>query len=112
MTILSARVTGFIGTALAGELTQHHLDVSVAAFQKTNLLSSNIKQFVVVDFGGHPDLSPSLTSIDCVIHLADRTHELHKSKFSVLDVFRNINTKLTPNLARQALLAKVERFIL
>ena len=63
------------------------------------------------DFGSDPDFSASLVKVDCVIHLAGKAHIIDKVKGSVLDEFRNINTELTLNLAKQAVAARVGRFI-
>jgi len=111
MKILLTGSTGFIGKALVTELKQQNFDMSIAVRQKTNLFSDEVKQFVVGDFGSNPDFSASLSGIDCVIHLAGRSHVIDKAKASVLDEFRKINTKLTLNLAKQAVTAKVTRFV-
>jgi nucleoside-diphosphate-sugar epimerase len=111
MKILLTGSTGFIGKALFTELKQQNFDISIAVRQKTNLFSDGVKQFVVGDFGSNPDFSASLSGIDCVIHLAGRSDVIDKAKSSVLDEFRKINTKLTLNLAKQAVTAKVTRFV-
>ena len=111
MKILLTGSTGFIGKALVTELKQQNFDMSIAVRQKTNLFSDEVKQFVVGDFGSNPDFSASLSGIDCVIHLAGRSHVSDTAKASVLDEFRKINTKLTLNLAKQAVTAKVTRFV-
>jgi nucleoside-diphosphate-sugar epimerase len=111
MKILLTGSTGFIGKALLTELKQQDFDISIAVRQKTNLFSDGVKQFVVGDFGSNPDFSVSLSGIDCVIHLAGRSHVIDKAKASVLDEFRKINSKLTLNLAKQAVTAKVTRFV-
>jgi len=111
MRILLTGATGFVGKALVSELMQKNFNVSIAVRQKSNLFPGNVKQFVVGDFEGDPDFSTSLTKINCVIHLAGKAHVLDKSKATVLDEFRKINTELTLNLAKQAITAGVERFI-
>ena len=109
--MLLTGATGFIGKALVAELIQQNFNVSIAVRQKTNLFSDKVKQFVVGDFESNPDFSTSLAEIDCVIHLAGRAHVIDKAKASVLDEFRNINTKLTLNLAKQAEAAGVKRIV-
>jgi nucleoside-diphosphate-sugar epimerase len=111
MKILLTGATGFIGKALILELIHQNFNVSIAVRQKTNLFSDKVKQFVVGDFESNPDFSTSLAEIDCVIHLAGRAHVIDKAKASVLDEFRNINTKLTLNLAKQAEAAGVKRIV-
>ena len=111
MRILLTGVTGFIGKALIAELIQQNFNISIAVRQKTNLFPDKVKQFIVGDFGSKPDFSASLVEVDCIIHLAGKAHVLDKSKATALDEFRKINTELTLNLAKQAVVAGVERFI-
>jgi nucleoside-diphosphate-sugar epimerase len=111
MKILITGATGFIGRALVAELLQQDFNVSIAVRQKTNLFSEKVKQFVVGDFKSNPDFSASLSEIDCVIHLAGKAHVIGKTKTSVLDEFRKINSELTLNLAKEAVVSKVKRFI-
>ena len=111
MKIMLTGATGFIGKSLVFELLQQNFNVSIAVRQKTNLFPCKVKQFVVGDFGDNPDFSASLAKVDCVIHLAGKAHVVDKTRASVLDEFRLINTDLTLNLARQAATAGVKRFI-
>ena len=109
--ILITGATGFIGKALVLELIQKSFDILIVVRQKTNLFPDKVIQFVVGDFENNPDFSASLAGADCVIHLAGKAHVINKVKVPVLDEFRKINTALTLNLANQAVIAKVERFI-
>ena len=111
MKVLLTGATGFIGKALVAELIQQNFHISITVRQKTNLFPDEVKQFVVGDFESNPDFSTSLAEIDCVIHLAGREHVIDKAKASLLDEFRKVNTELTLNLAKQAVTARVERFI-
>ena len=109
--MLLTGATGFIGKALVAELIQQNFNVSIAVRQKTNLFPDKVKQFAVEDFESGSDFSASLSEVDCIIHLAGKAHIIDKAKASVLDEFRKINTELTLNLAKQAIAARVERFI-
>jgi len=109
--LLITGATGFIGKSLVAELMRQNFNISIAVRQKSNLFPDKVKQFVVGDFESNPDFSTSLAEVDCVIHLAGKAHVLDKSKVSVLDGFRKINSELTLNLAKQAVMAGVERFI-
>jgi nucleoside-diphosphate-sugar epimerase len=111
MKILVTGSSGYIGKALISSLIQKNFNISIAVRQKTNLFPDIVKQFVLGDFESNPDFSASLAEVDCVIHLAGRAHVIDKAKASTLDEFRKINTELTLNLAKQAVTAKVERFI-
>jgi len=111
MRVLLTGATGFIGEALVSELIQQNFHVSIAVRQKNHLFPDKVKQFAVGDFENNPDFFASLAGIDCIIHLAGRAHVIDKTKASVLDEFRKINTELTLNLAKQAVTARVKRFV-
>jgi len=109
--LLITGATGFIGKSLVAELMRQNFNISIAVRQKSNLFPDKVKQFVVGDFESNPDFSTSLAEVDCVIHLAGKAHVLDKSTVAALDGFRKINSELTLNLAKQAVMAGVERFI-
>ena len=111
MRILLTGATGFIGKTLVSELIKQDFDLSIAVRQKTNLFPNKVKQYVVGDFESNPDFSNILTKIDCVIHLAGRAHVIDKTKASILNEFRKLNTEFTLNLAKQSATAGVKRFI-
>jgi nucleoside-diphosphate-sugar epimerase len=54
---------------------------------------------------------PLLHSIDVVVHLAGKAHDLHESKEAAARAFRSVNVDGTLRLAEQALAANVKRFI-
>jgi len=111
MRVLLTGATGFIGKALVAELIQQGFNISISVRQKTSLFPDKVKQFVVGGFGSNSDFSTSLVGIDCVIHLAGKAHVIDKAKAPALDEFREINTELALNLAKQAVTAGVGRFI-
>jgi len=111
MKVLLTGSTGFIGKFLVLELLKQNFRISIAVRQKTNLFPDEVKQFIVGNFENNPDFSVSLSEVDCVIHIAGKAHVIDKVKASALDEFRKINTELTLDLAKQAVTARVERFV-
>jgi nucleoside-diphosphate-sugar epimerase len=111
MNVLLTGATGFIGRVLVAELIQHNFNISIVVRQKSNLFPDKVKQFVLGNFESNPGFSASLSEVDCVIHLVGKAHVIDKTKASVLEEFRKINTVVTLNLAKQAVSAGVKRFI-
>ena len=111
MKILLTGATGFISKKLIQELLNKDFELSTILRNRVDHCPNKVKQFVVGDFTRDIDYSNALIGIDCVIHLAGKAHVIDKNKASVLDGFRLINTDLTLNLARQAAVAGVNRFV-
>ena len=109
--VLVTGATGFIGRSLVLELIQQNFHVSIVVRKKTQLFPDKVEQFVVGDFEKNPDFFSCLGGIDCIVHLAGKAHVIDKTKASILNEFRKINTELTLNLAKQAVIAKVKRFV-
>ncbi|MBR9728203.1 UDP-glucose 4-epimerase family protein [Shewanella intestini] len=99
--------TGFVGGNLIPKLNKYH----VSALSSKELLSDkNVKCF---DFRVSPDsdFSEALDDVDVIIHLAARVHLMSDSANNPLQEYRNVNTFGTLNLARQAALSGVKRFV-
>jgi nucleoside-diphosphate-sugar epimerase len=111
MKILLTGATGFIGKALIQELLTKDFKLFALLRHKADDFPNEVKQFIVGDFVNHSDYSSVLDDIDCIIHLAGKAHIIDKTKGSILEDFRLVNTNLTLNLARQAAAAGVKRFV-
>jgi nucleoside-diphosphate-sugar epimerase len=109
--VLLTGATGFIGKKLSYELLNKGFELSLMLRHRVEHLPTNVRQFVIDDFTNNPDFSAALNSVDCVIHLAGKAHVIDKNKATALNEFRQINTKLTLNLAKQAIDLNVKRFI-
>jgi nucleoside-diphosphate-sugar epimerase len=66
---------------------------------------------VIDDIGPHTDWGPVLGDIDCVVHLAARTHVIDDAASDLLGEYRRTNTEATRNLAAQAAASGVRRFV-
>lgn len=111
MNILLTGGTGFVGKPLATKLLSRGFNLSVALRHKVDFLPKNVRQFVVGDFTCQPDFSPILKGIDCIIHLAAKTHIVDKNSASIAENFYPMNVHLTKHLAQQATQAGVKRLI-
>jgi nucleoside-diphosphate-sugar epimerase len=65
----------------------------------------------VGDIGPTTDWRAALQGVQCVVHLAARTHVLHESAADPLAEYRRANVEATERLARQAAAAGVRRLV-
>jgi nucleoside-diphosphate-sugar epimerase len=99
--------TGFVGSRLCEVATQGGWSVSRAVRHIYGMRD----EVVVGDRGDKTDWSEALKNIKVVIHLAARVHIMNDSAGDPLAEFRKVNTEGTLNLARQAAIAGIKRFI-
>lgn len=107
--ILITGAGGFVGRALTAALDASGRSWLAAARKPAN--RTDVRQAVVGDIGATTDWRTALPGIDCVIHLAARTHVLHDKSTDPLAAYRAINLHGTAKLAEQAALYGVRRFI-
>jgi len=110
--VLITGASGFLGSALLRRITRDSRYMTVAALRRE---SSNLPDGVEIvridDLGVDTDWRDALESIQIVVHTAARVHVMKDSSHNPLAEYRKINVEGTLNLARQAALAKVKRFI-
>lgn len=108
--ILITGATGFIGRPLLNELIQRNNNVIAAVRSEKNNLPYNVLQAKMNDVF---DLESAqmMHGMDTVIHCAARAHVLHEHTTNPLIEFRKTNTIGTLNLAKQAIVAGVKRFV-
>ena len=112
MRILLTGATGFVGSAVTKEVLDN-LGHELVAVSRQPLSGSYApaKNFVIKTIDAGSDWLLALDGIDVVIHLAARVHVMQDSASNPLEAFRKVNTEGTLNLARQAAVAGVKRFI-
>lgn len=107
--ILITGASGFVGRALTAVLNTAGCDWTAATRRRDPGLAE--RQVEVGNFSAYTDWSAALCGIDCVIHLAARTHVLHDNSADPLAAYREINVDSTIALAQQAATAGVRRLI-
>jgi len=101
--------TGFVGQALRAAMVASHRDTR--GFLRQPVPENPGPDVVVGDIGPGTDWRAALDGVDCVVHLAARTHVLHDKSDDPLAAYRRINVEGTRQLAQQAVIAGVRRFI-
>lgn len=107
--LLITGADGFIGKSLIAQLTASGRDHVAALRRAAPPTSAHCIEVGNID--DRTDWGAALGGIDCVIHLAARTHVLIDSSPDPLAAYRAINVSGTVNLARQAASTGVRRMI-
>ena len=119
--ILVTGASGFIGKALVASLCLRGYTVraTVRSESAFALLSDyreqqQLKTLTIYNLGELTDKTvwhDVLDQVDTVIHCAARAHVLKETSMTPLETFRQMNTQVTANLARQACELGIRRFI-
>jgi len=109
-TILLTGSTGFVGSYLLVRL-QKLPDYRVVSAVRSAFPSASDDVVSVGDIDGTTDYSSSLTGVSMVVHAAARAHVVRDEVADSLAEFRKVNVEGTLNLARQAAVAGVKRFV-
>ncbi len=108
--VLVTGAGGFVGRALCAALRQHKLPC-IAAVRRPEGRNGIAEEIAVGDLGPDTDWQAALQGIDCVVHLAARTHVLDDRSPDPLAEYRRINVAVTRKLAQQAARSGVRRFV-
>ena len=99
--------SGFVGSALAAALQGRNIRRAL----RQKAANAQPGDIVVGDISTNTDWQAALTGVDCVTHLAARTHVLREDAADPLAAYRRVNVEGTMQLARQAATAGVRRFV-
>ena len=97
--------SGFLGQ----HLLKHEAFQDALAIGRTK--PKNHPHFFKVSFEDNVCLADALNNVDILVHAAGRAHVMDDKSKSPLDHFRKVNAVMTLNLAKQAAIAGVKRFV-
>ena len=103
--------TGFVGSALVGELTCRGIKTSACVRRTDGTMSNSVENVIVGDLCADCDWSHAFLGVKIVVHAAARVHVMNDSASDSLTAFRAVNVDGTLNLARQAAAAGAKRFV-
>ena len=113
MTIFVTGANGFVGRRLCNRLESNQISVSIAQRQspKESSIVGSSRRIFVSDVGPDSDWKRALTDVECVLHLAARVHVMTDKSSDPLAEYYRVNVEGSANLARQAAVAGVKRFV-
>ena len=98
---------GFVGRALVSAMK----DRAVRRALRRSAAEVFPGDTIVGDISPVTEWGAALDGVECVVHLAARTHVLHEVATDPLASYRQINVEATRHLAQQAATAGVRRFV-
>lgn len=111
MRILVTGSNGFVATALINTLIEKMGYDVIGAVRRPVVSGVLGKLAVVGEINSLTDWKPYLSDVEVVIHTAARAHIINETAANPLEAFRRTNVSGTLNLAYQAAIAGVRRFI-
>jgi lipopolysaccharide/colanic/teichoic acid biosynthesis glycosyltransferase/nucleoside-diphosphate-sugar epimerase len=112
--VLVTGATGFVGRALVQALLASHQPVVAATRHfstQTRLWSKDVRLHAVGDINCDTQWETALHGVNTVVHCAARTNVMREEVADALAVYREGNVAGTLQLARQAVVAGVRRFV-
>lgn len=109
--LLVTGANGFLGRAFVAESIRLGLPLRGVVRASSKKHQAGLEVCIVPDINGTVDWMDALQGIEFVVHFAARAHVMKDSSLDPLAEFRRVNVVGTLNLARQAALAGVKRFI-
>ena len=110
MKVLLTGASGFVGKAVLKTAQQRGLNIR-SVFRLSDSASGHPEAVLVSGLDGAADWSQALQGVDVVIHAAARAHNMREEALDPLAEYRRVNVEGTLNLARQAAMVGVRRFV-
>lgn len=112
MNVLITGANGFIGNAIALNLSSRECNLVRVSVRKSNKnFPKSVQVYENMDLLGDTDWSHALKNIDVVIHCAASAHLADCGSKDSISNFLKVNVSGTENLAHQAAMLGVKRFI-
>ncbi|WP_251360141.1 NAD-dependent epimerase/dehydratase family protein [Kangiella sp. TOML190] len=108
--VLVTGSSGFIGSALSNEFLTRGYEV-IGASRTNTIESSKFSFYKIPGLSEYIDWKPLFEEVDVIIHTAARAHILNDRATDPLSEFNKVNVDATIELAKQAISAKVKRFV-
>jgi UDP-glucose 4-epimerase len=102
---------GFLGYSLCMALVRRGIRVRGAVRNPSLQLPAQVEPVHVTNLAPDTDWSAAVKGADTIVHTAARVHVMRDKEGDPLAEFRRVNVAGTLNLARQAAVAGVRRFI-
>ncbi|MDC5850441.1 SDR family oxidoreductase [Vibrio europaeus] len=110
MKILVTGSTGFVGSRVVDLAIAKGEDV-YGVVRRISDSATSSRQVLVPDILSYKNWKETLEGIDCVVHCAARVHQMNEPEKDALLAYRNVNTKATITLAKEAEKAGVKKFV-
>lgn len=111
MRVLVTGASGFVGSAVLKHLADQGHEVRGAYRHGVPPSPTGADGILVGDMGDAQDWRAALAGVSAVVHTAARVHILSDKSSDPLHDFRRVNVKGTADLARQAAVTGVRRFV-
>lgn len=112
MKVLVTGASGFLGGAILARILADARHSPLGAIRdKRGRMPEPVKAFVVGSISPDLDWSSALEGVDVVIHTAARAHVLNEGALDPAREYKMVNVAGMVNLASQAMVAGVQRFI-
>ena len=103
---------GFVGSALCRALAGKGYSVRAAVRSDCHGRSiENIQRLALGEINGRTEWNNALSGVNCVIHLAARTHTADASDAAALALYRQVNVEATRRLAETAARCGTKRIV-
>lgn len=109
--VLVTGANGFLGRPLCAYLTECGHSVAAAVRSRGAGVAPGSDVVVTGDLAATPDLSPVLSRVDVVVHLAGRAHVMRETSLDPDAAFHRANVDASRHLAQRAALAGVRRLV-